>query len=131
MKKALLIALGIIGAIVVIGLAVYFLKPMTLEKLYSETESGIKQETVIAEGNTITIKDFKFTPILITIKVGETVTWINQDSVKHTVTSETGSELNSNLFGKDETYSHQFKTAGTYEYYCVPHPSMKGTVVVI
>jgi len=76
---------------------------------------------------TVIIEDYKFQPAEITIKSGETITWINKDSVKHTAT---GDSFDSGLFGKDETFQQQFDEAGTYDYICTPHPYMKGKVIV-
>jgi len=76
---------------------------------------------------TVIIEDYKYQPAEITIKSGETITWINKDSVKHTAT---GDSFDSGLFGKDETFQQQFDEAGTYDYICTPHPYMKGKVIV-
>jgi len=78
----------------------------------------------------IEISGFSFKPSELTIKTGDIVTWTNQDPFSHTITSDSGSELNSEKFGKGETYSHTFNTAGTYEYHCAPHPVMKGKIIV-
>jgi plastocyanin len=66
-------------------------------------------------GNTdsVTIQSFAFSPQNLTINVGDTVTWTNLDSVAHTVTSNTGSELNSSNLSQGQSYSHTFTTAGT------------------
>ena len=78
----------------------------------------------------VQISGFKFTPSEITIKVGETVTWTNQDSAPHTVTSDLGNELGSNNLGRGQFYSHTFSQAGTFEYHCGVHPGMKAKVIV-
>jgi amicyanin len=78
----------------------------------------------------VTIQGFAYKPAELIITPGTTVTWTNLDSVAHTVTSDNGSELNSELFGKDGKYSHTFNSIGTFDYHCAPHPSMKGKVVV-
>jgi len=85
----------------------------------------------VASGNEtkITISGFAFDPATITIKVGETVTWTNQDGVVHTVAAEDKSWSSDNL-GKGSSYSHAFETAGTFAYVCGVHPNMKGTVIV-
>lgn len=77
--------------------------------------------------NTVIIEDYKFQPSEITIKSGETVTWINKDSVRHNATDDT---FDTGLLGKDKSAQQQFDKAGTYDYYCTPHPYMKGTVIV-
>ena len=78
----------------------------------------------------IEISGFAFAQKTIEINVGDTVTWTNKDSVQHTVTSDSGSELDSSYLSKNQQYSHTFTTAGTFAYHCIPHPSMTGTVVV-
>ncbi|MEK6885926.1 MAG: cupredoxin family copper-binding protein [Nanoarchaeota archaeon] len=78
----------------------------------------------------IELKGFAFNPITLNIKAGDTIVWTNKDPAKHTVTSDSGTELDSALFGQGETYSHTFTTAGTYNYHCAPHTSMKGKVIV-
>jgi plastocyanin len=60
---------------------------------------------------------------------GETVTWINDDSGRHTVTSKDG-VFDSGMMGKGQSFSFTFDKAGEYSYHCEPHPSMVGTVVV-
>lgn len=75
----------------------------------------------------VTIKNFAFSPKEITINVGDTVTWTNQDSVTHTTT---GSIWDSGNLGNGQTYSKTFDKAGTYDYICTIHPNMKGKVIV-
>ena len=73
---------------------------------------------------------FAFSPSGLTIKKGDSVVWTNQDSVGHTVTSDSGSELDSELLSTGESYSYKFANAGIYEYHCTPHPSMKAKIIV-
>lgn len=78
----------------------------------------------------IEISGFSFQPATLTIKKGDTVKWTNQDSTSHTVTSDSGSELDSELLSNEQSYSHTFNEAGTFDYYCTPHPSMKAKIIV-
>lgn len=82
--------------------------------------------------NTVAIKDFAFSPATITVKVGTTVTWTNQDSAAHTVTSDSNSKesFDSGSMAKDKTFTHTFNTAGTFDYICTFHPDMTGKVKV-
>jgi plastocyanin len=80
--------------------------------------------------NKVTIANMAFTPPQITVNKGDTVTWANNDSIAHTVTSDTGSELGSGDIQPGSTYSHTFNTAGSFQYHCSIHPSMRGTIVV-
>jgi plastocyanin len=77
--------------------------------------------------NTVSIEDFQFDPPSITINKGDTVTWINHDSVSHTVT---GTGFDSGSLAKDASFRYTFKDAGTYNYICSFHASMKGQVIV-
>lgn len=70
-----------------------------------------------------------FSPNPVEVKVGETVTWINDDSGRHTVTSKDG-VFDSGMMGKGQSFSYTFNKAGEYSYHCSPHPNMAGTVVV-
>ena len=82
-----------------------------------------------AGGAQVTIQGFAFAPASVTIKVGESVTWTNQDSPNHTVVADNG-EFTSDSLATGATFSFTFSKAGTYPYHCSIHPSMKGTVVV-
>lgn len=86
----------------------------------------------VAAGPTVTIKDFKFTPSTLNVKVGTTVTFVQEDSVPHNATG-TGSDdviKSSSALSKGQTYTVTFTKAGTYPYMCSIHPYMTGTVVV-
>jgi len=79
-----------------------------------------------------------FTPLELTVPAGTTVTWQNEDAVFHTVTSGTtnGSTgtpdgtFDSGDVQAGESFSHTFEDAGTFDYYCTPHPWMIGQVTV-
>lgn len=94
------------------------------------TPTKIVGATISPTTHAVTIKDFSFTSSTLTVKAGDTVVWTQQDSVPHTVTSDTGSELGSPTLSVGQTYSHTFTTKGTFTYHCTPHPRMKATVVV-
>jgi plastocyanin len=70
-----------------------------------------------------------FSPNPIEVNVGKTVTWVNDDSGRHTVTSKDG-VFDSDIMGKGQSFSYTFDKAGEYSYNCSPHPNMMGTVVV-
>lgn len=71
-----------------------------------------------------------YNPNPIEIKVGDMVTWINDDSSRHTVTSSNDSTFDSDVLRTGETFSFTFDNVGEYPYFCTLHPSMVGTVVV-
>jgi plastocyanin len=64
------------------------------------------------------------------VKVGETVTWVNDDTVAHTATSQGGALFDSGNLPTGGTFRFTFTKAGTYHYFCTIHPWMKGVVVV-
>lgn len=75
-----------------------------------------------------------YDPENIDVPAGTVVLWDNQDDVAHTVNSGTpdspGDLIDSGLFNAGETYEFAFTEAGTYDYYCLVHPWMVGTVTV-
>ncbi|MCX6711532.1 MAG: cupredoxin family copper-binding protein [Candidatus Woesearchaeota archaeon] len=78
----------------------------------------------------VDIQNFAFSPSTMNIAKGDTITWTNYDSVPHTVTSDSGSELDSSSISPGQTYTHTFNTAGTFTYHCNFHVTMKATVIV-
>ena len=117
----------------------------------SDDPSNAAQEgsagTAAAAGATsVEIDTFQFSPKLSKVKVGDTVTWTNQDAILHTVTSGTreyqpgdsGSVTATNkdglfdiqLDGKGATGTHTFTSAGTFHYFCDRHPGMEADIEV-
>jgi plastocyanin len=82
-----------------------------------------------AEDTEVKIDNFTFVPQRMTVKVGTTVTWINEDDIPHAVAS-TNKAFRSKVLDTDDKFSFTFATAGTYEYFCSLHPHMTGTIVV-
>jgi plastocyanin len=82
-------------------------------------------------GLTIDIKNYAFVPASTSVAVGTKVTWVNEDSVPHTVTTTSGpASFDSGQVAPGASYSAIFETAGTYSYYCADHPNMKATITV-
>lgn len=80
---------------------------------------------------TVEVKDMKFSPDAITIKVGGTVTWKFADRFPHAVQGigDSAMGIDSPIFNTG-TWSHTFDVPGTYRYLCPLHPEMHGTVTV-
>jgi plastocyanin len=70
-----------------------------------------------------------FSPNPVEVNVGETVTWVNDDSGIHTITSK-DAVFDSGIMGEGQSFSYTFDKAGEYSYNCSPHPNMVGTAVV-
>lgn len=104
----------------------------------STTESLESSSTTAApvnQGATIELSEFEFDPGETRIAAGETVTWVNKGSSRHTVTAETAAD-GSQLFASDpvaseQTFVQTFATPGEYPYFCSIHPDrMEGTIIV-
>jgi plastocyanin len=79
--------------------------------------------------NEVIMQRMAFTPSSLTVAVGTKVTWRNNDSMAHTVTSD-NALFDSGNIGAGGSYTYTFSTAGTYGYHCTIHSGMTGTVVV-
>lgn len=77
----------------------------------------------------VLIKDFIYDPATLEIAAGTTVTWVNEDPVPHTASAFDGS-FNTGNIAANESVSLDFTTAGTFDYVCLYHPTMTGTVIV-
>jgi predicted lipoprotein with Yx(FWY)xxD motif/plastocyanin len=91
-------------------------------------------EDALSGNVAVSISNFAFNPSPLTVKVGSTVTWTNNDSASHNVTADDGS-FKSDTLAKGATFSFTFTKAGTYQYYCSFHggpggQGMSGIVTV-
>ena len=84
--------------------------------------NSISKNEILIESNT-------FKPDSVTIKVGDSIKWINKDSYNHTVTAKNG-EFDSGNIASGAEFSFAFTKEGTYEYICGIHTFMKGTIIV-
>ena len=76
-----------------------------------------------------------YIPFIVSINIGDTVVWSNDDSAAHTVTSGTPSDgpdglFDSSIFMSATTFEHTFTESGTFDYFCMVHPWMAGQVQV-
>lgn len=83
----------------------------------------------LAADASVAIAGFAFSPNTVTVNVGDTVTWTNNDGASHTATADGGSFDTGNL-ANGASGAETFSTAGTFPYHCSIHPNMTGTVVV-
>jgi plastocyanin len=82
-----------------------------------------------ATTHTIVIKAMKYQPAELEVRVGDTVEWKNEDFVAHTVTARDKS-FDSGKIAPGSSWKITLNKAGTIDYGCVPHPNMKGRLVV-
>ena len=129
-------AIGLIGVVILVTIALSFYN-------YS-IEENVKETDLIIQGDVIMptkvsrpgceVNDNCYVPSLIVIEKGKQVTWVNEDSAFHSVTSgfyTAPTELfDSGYLDPFESYTLTFDEVGTYDYFCTLHPWMQGQVVV-
>ena len=124
-------------------------KPTTMEEMPTKNPNSVSNNEVVDltmdESITVKIKNFEYIPKNIKIKDGTTVTWINEDEIKHNVMldhedsdrphdaklGQDPTKFEGPLLAKGESYSFTFKQASDNAYHCSPHPWMKGKVEVV
>lgn len=79
---------------------------------------------------TVTIQNGVFSPNPVMVKVGQTVNWLNRDSVAHTATDPGVFDMGSIPPGSAHDLGFTFNTAGTFNYHCTLHPGENASVVV-
>ncbi len=75
------------------------------------------------------ISNFTFGPKIATVKIGQTITWTNDDDIPHTVVA-TDKSFRSKVLDTGQSFSFTFTKAGQFAYFCSLHPMMTGKVVV-
>jgi len=95
----------------------------------TQTSSPTTTGSPVMANNAVTIQNMAFSPASLTIKVGDKVTWTNQDSVGHSATADDNS-FDTGVIAQGQSGSNTFSKAGTYTYHCSVHPSMHGTIIV-
>jgi len=81
-----------------------------------------------AASHTVVIDGVKYSPETLTVKRGDTVTWVNKDPFPHTVTAKGG--FDSKDIAAGAKWKYVARKAGTYDYICIYHPNMKGVLKV-
>jgi VCBS repeat-containing protein len=69
-----------------------------------------------------------YQPAVITVKKGDTVTWVNKDPFPHTVTA--AGQFDSRSIAPNGKWTYHATKAGQFDYICTLHPNMKGTLKV-
>jgi len=139
-KKIFIIVIFCLSAIVIFSLTACASQGQVSSTNVADitaAETTAITETTAANSVEVICKNNRFQLDTLTISVGTTVTWVNQDGYIHTVTSGTSPSEPSGLFDSGnlsggQTFSFTFDKAGTYDYFCIPHYSlgMIGKVIV-
>jgi plastocyanin len=82
-----------------------------------------------AANHTVVIDGVLFTPAALTVKFGDTITWVNKDPFPHTATAQDRS-FDSREIAANKRWKYTARKAGSFPYVCTLHPTMKGTLIV-
>jgi plastocyanin len=77
----------------------------------------------------VRIAGFKFAPVELTVSVGDTVVWTNDDALMHTTAADSGA-WSSPEMGQGERFRFVTVRTGRFPYHCAAHPVMRATLVV-
>jgi plastocyanin len=136
MQRFRLLGFYLVGMVAVIGLAVWGVSLRRTTAGAPAPGAGPAQgspttATTGAAAVKVSIDNFVFQPKELVVTAGTSVTWVNTDDAAHTVTSKAAPPLfDSRTLHKDDKFSFEFKTPGTYDYFCKAHPYMTGQVIV-
>ena len=92
--------------------------------------SGATTEVKIVNGSWNPKQKGSYSPDQVVVKSGTIITWINEDSLPHTVTSDKSGLFDSSIISANQQWKYRFDTVGEYEYHCTLHPWMEGKVIV-
>jgi len=129
-------AVGLIGVVILVTIALSFSNYFTEENA-EEIELIIKADVIMpikVSRPGCEVNDSCYVPSLIVIEKGKQVTWVNEDSAFHSVTSgfyDAPTDLfDSGYLDPFESYTFTFNETGIYDYHCTLHPWMEGQVIV-
>lgn len=120
---------GMIGYLTVLPNAAYGEK-VPAGHAGSEAGQTVTVSMVPGSGSNTSIgKAYLPDPVTVVIGVNNTVTWNNDDNAPHTVTANDASFDSGNV-APGQSFTYTFTTPGTYQYHCIYHPWMVGTIIV-
>ena len=131
---AAVVVVAIVGAVLATGMlgGVSQQRQTKVVKIVSNKDSYLAPKEW-KMGDPPIISDRYYSPSRVTINVGDTVEYVNQDSVAHTFTTMKGkapAQFDSGLIDPGKSWRYTFKTAGEYNIYCTAHPH-KGAVITV
>ena len=99
--------------------------PLIVQALWTGGIAGTAPPTFHA----VLMKDFKYQPSILAVKVGDTIEWKNADIVPHTVTAVDKS-FDSGTISPGHSWKFIVRTAGSVNYFCTLHPNMRAKLIV-
>lgn len=109
---------------------------ITGDDRFATSSQNLTQRIIIPTGNAQQHERGSYVPESPTVFRGTVVTWMNHDTVTHTVQSQDGkgnviSLFNSGVLKPGDSFSHQFNEPGIYDYLCTLHPWRVGTIITV
>ena len=95
--------------------------------------AGTSTQSEAAKSNdivSVSMKNIKFVPHDATVKVGQKITWTNDDTPPHNVTATKGADFRSDTLSPGATFDYTPTKAGTIDYVCTIHPGQTGRLIV-
>jgi plastocyanin len=127
LKRATILAMVVIlFDVIVLGSLSY-----ELVSVYAQSNASV---SIVSGASSPSISK-PYDPSPLTVKPGTSVTWTNNDSTIHTVTSglpeqgEVGTLFDSSIMSPGKTFTHLFDKTGTFDYSCTLHPFMHGQII--
>ena len=123
---------GILAAVILVGISPVLAHDECDDADHPKVVNAGRVQSVSPQSQAnVTIKLFQYQPGRVQVKAGTTVTWVNEDEIFHTVTSEKkNSSFDGPLDGKGKSFSFTFSQAGIYIYYCDRQENMRGDIEV-
>ena len=112
----------------VICMAAAFLAVLMVPVAPATAGGGCHQGVTNGDGDTVEMVDACFTPTILTVDPGETVTFVNTDPMTHNVTANVWGYFDD--LNEGDAFTATFDQPGIYPYACAYHPGMTGAIVV-
>ena len=131
MKRLALLVISIATALLLSSCSLHLGLGGLLGNKGSSTAQTVKATpTALSDGSSISIKNGKFRPKNVTVKVGTTLTWTNNDDVQQSVTSDAPGVFDSGMLAPGATFKYVFNQAGVFPYHSTGTSGEYGTVTV-
>jgi nitrite reductase (NO-forming) len=105
-------------------------RQQNLSAIAAPNNNNNASEVKILKGSWNPKQKDSYSPNQVVTKSGTTITWINEDNLPHTVTSDKKGLFDSSIVSANQKWKYRFDTVGEYEYHCTLHPWMEGKVKV-
>jgi plastocyanin len=97
--------------------------------LFLAAPAGPPSAAAKTKTRTVVLRGMSYLPATVTVNVGDTVVWKNEDIVPHTATARNKS-FDSGTINPGDSWWYVARRKGTYFYYCAFHPETKGKLIV-